>query len=425
MLYERWRQVAQDFRNEIALHDVVSGESWTFAQLASLTESGEPLGSSMVFPQGISPKFIFSVLRAWRFGKMVCPLEAGQTTPSFTQLPANCVHLKMTSASTGESRFVAFKGEQLAADAENIVETMRLRRNEPNLGVISLAHSYGFSNLVLPLLLHGIPLALADSALPETIRRATKKFAAITLPAVPALWRAWLGANVISKNIRLAISAGAPLPLALEKEVFEKVGIKIHNFYGASECGGIAYDRSETPRKDSRFVGQPMKNVQVVVNTKGCLEIRSAAVGETYFPTATETLAHGCFQTSDLAEIKKDKIFLSGRASDQINVAGRKVSPEMIETALLAHPEVADSLVFGVPSEDAERGETIVACVAVNGRLTAEILKQFLMTKLAAWKVPREWWIVDSLQTNERGKRSRAEWRENYLKNKAAGEMRF
>ena len=425
MLYERWRQVAQDFRNEIALHDVVSGDSWTFAQLASRTESGEPIDSPIVFPQGISPKFIFSVLRAWRFGKIVCPLEVGHAPPSFTRLPVDCVHLKMTSASTGESRFVAFKAEQLAADAENIVETMKLRRNEPNLGVISLAHSYGFSNLVLPLLLHGIPLALADSSLPETIRRATKKFESITLPAVPALWRAWLGANAISKNIRLAISAGAPLPLALEKEIFEKLGIKIHNFYGASECGGIAYDRSETPRKDARFVGQPMKNVEVSVNAKGCLEVRSAAVGKTYFPNADATLAEGCFQTSDLAELKKDKVLLSGRASDQINVAGRKVSPEIIETALLAHPEVADSLVFGVPSEDAERSETIVACVAVNGRLTAEILKQFLLTKIAAWKVPREWWIVDSLQTNERGKRSRAEWRENYLKNKSAGDTRF
>lgn len=425
MLYERWLQVAQNFRNEIALSDLASGERWTFAQLAARTESGSATSAPVVFSQGISSEFIFSVLRGWRFGKIVCPVEAGKPHPAFRELPKNCVHLKLTSASTGAPRSVAFTGDQLAADAENVVETMKLRRSEPNLGVISLAHSYGFSNLVLPLLLHGIPLALATSALPETIRRAVKTFDAITLPAVPALWRAWLGANAISKNIRLAISAGAPLPLGLEKEVFEKVGIKIHNFYGASECGGIAYDRSETPRKDPQFVGQPMKNVELSVNANGCLEVRGAAVGETYFPKSSDTLAGGCFQTSDMAEIRKDKVFLLGRAGDQINVAGRKISPEFIETALLAHPEVADSLVFGIPSDDAERGETIVACVAVNGRLTAEILKQFLLAKLPAWKVPREWWIVDSLHTNERGKRSRAEWRENYLKNKSAGDTRF
>ena len=425
MLYERWQQVAQDFRNEIALYDLASGKSWTFAQLASRTESGDSSTAPVIFPQGVSAEFIFSVLRAWRSKKLLCPVEVGKAPPSFTTFPKNCVHLKLTSASTGTARVVAFTAEQLAADGENIVETMKLRRNEPNLGVISLAHSYGFSNLILPLLLHGIPLALADSALPETIRSATKKFESITLPAVPALWRAWLGANAISKNIRLAISAGAPLPVLLEKEIFEKAGIKIHNFYGASECGGIAYDRSEIPRKDPQFVGQSMKNVQLSVHANGCLEVQSAAVGETYFPKPSKTLADGCFQTSDLAELKKDKVFLSGRAGDQINVAGRKLSPEFIETALLAHPEVADSLVFGIPSEDAERGETIVACVAVSGRITAEILKQFLLTKIPAWKVPREWWIVDSLQTNERGKRSRAEWRENYLKNKSAADTRF
>jgi long-chain acyl-CoA synthetase len=425
MLYERWRQVAQDFRNEIALQDITSGDCWTFGQLAKMTESGQAPTETVVSPQGIRPEFIFYILRAWRFGKIVCPLETGQSTLSLTQLPADIVHLKITSASTGPARVVAFRAEQLCADANNIVETMKLRRNEPNLGVISLAHSYGFSNLVLPLLLHGIPLALANSTLPEVIRRAAKKLESITLPAVPALWRAWLGANAIPKNVRLAISAGAPLSIALEKEIFEKVGIKIHNFYGASECGGIAYDQSETPRKDFRFVGTPLKNVQLKVNAKGCLEVHSMAVGETYLPNAAETLTNGCFQTSDLAELKKDRVFLSGRASDQINVAGRKVSPEIIETALLSHPEVADSLVFGIPSDDAERSEIIVACVVVNGRITTEVLRQFLLTKFPAWKVPREWWLIDSLQTNGRGKHSRAEWRQSYLKNKAAGDTRF
>ena len=57
------------------------------------------------------------------------------------------------------------------ADAENIVATMGLRPDWPNLGVISLAHSYGFSNLVLPLLLHGIPLILAPVPLPARLMR--------------------------------------------------------------------------------------------------------------------------------------------------------------------------------------------------------------------------------------------------------------
>ncbi len=145
---------------------------------------------------------------------MVCPLEPGQSPPEISAPPKNCAHLKSTSATGGTARFVAFTAEQLVADAENIVATMGLRADWPNLGVISLAHSYGFSNLVLPLLLHGIPLILAPAPLPEIIRRAAENESAITLAAVPAMWRAWHEAKAIPQNVRLAISAGAPLPVA-------------------------------------------------------------------------------------------------------------------------------------------------------------------------------------------------------------------
>ena len=129
---------------------------------------------------------------------------------------------------------------------------MGLRPDWPNLGVISLAHSYGFSNLVLPLLLHGIPLILAPAPLPEIIRRAAGRKCAVTLAAVPALWRAWHEAAGIPAQVRLAISAGAPLPLNLEQSVFAAGGIKIHNFYGASECGGIAYDSGAAAARGRR-----------------------------------------------------------------------------------------------------------------------------------------------------------------------------
>jgi acyl-CoA synthetase (AMP-forming)/AMP-acid ligase II len=42
-------------------------------------------------------------------------------------------------------------------------------------------------------------------------------------------------------------------------------------------------------------------------------------------------------------------------------------------------------------------------------------LKQFLLGKLPAWQMPREWWFVESLSANTRGKLSRAEWRRKFL----------
>ena len=415
MLYDRWRQVAKENPRELALRDLAGGKHWTFSDLHAAASLAAPASAPVAFPEGISAEFVLRVLRAWREGKAVCPLEANQGPPVFTGLPAGCVHLKTTSATTRAPRVVAFTAEQLIADVDNIVATMGLRPEWPNLGVISLAHSYGFSNLVLPLLLRGIPLILLDSPLPEAVRRAATGFEAITLPAVPALWRAWHDAGAISPNVRLAISAGAPLPLALEQAVFKATGTKIHNFYGASECGGIAYDATATPREDGSYVGVPMKNVQLSLNDVGCLEVRSKAVGLTYWPEPQSSLGQGCYRTSDLAELKNGAVFLHGRASDLINVAGRKVPPETIERILLAHPQVRECLVFGVPSAEEERSETIVACVALGGGATGKALKQFLLERLPPWQVPREWMFVDSLGANQRGKSSRAEWRRKFV----------
>jgi long-chain acyl-CoA synthetase len=329
-----------------------------------------------------------------------------------------CCHLKTTPASTGVPRAVAFTEEQMAADAANIVATMELRPDWPNLGVISMAYSYGFSNLVLPLLLHGIPLFLAPSPLPEVLRNAARTGEDFTVAAVPALWHAWHKAGAILHNVRLAISAGAPLPLSLERAVFEEHGIKIHNFYGSTECGGIAYDGTAKPRTDETTVGRPLKNVKVKVNSEGVLLVRSRAVGVTYWPNPEAALGHGVFQTRDLAELKNGKICLRGSNSDQINVAGRKVSPATIEQSLREHEAVAECLVFGVPSGNADRTDVIVACVSADRNGIQDDLKQFLLQRLPGWQVPREWWFVESLGTNANGKSSRAQWRQDFLKNR-------
>jgi acyl-coenzyme A synthetase/AMP-(fatty) acid ligase len=412
MLYERWQKISGEFRNEIALRDFASGGRWTFGEL--LTAGERPAGGSSgaAFPLGNSPDFIIQLLAAWRDGRVVCPLEAGQIQPDFPPPPNHCVHLKFTSATSGAARFIAFTADQLAADAENIVATMGLRREWPNLGTISLAHSYGFSNLILPLLLHGIPLMLVPAPLPEIIRRAADLEKNVTLPAVPAMWRAWHEAGAIPPNLRLAISAGAPLPLPLETEVFQSSGVKIHNFYGASECGGIAYDGAAVPRAEASFAGREMRNVALSLSGNGCLQVHGRSVGQTYWPEPTDALAQAVYRSNDLAELNDGNVFLRGRLGDLIHVAGRKVTPETIERVLLAHPGVRDCLVFGIPSPEAERTETIAAVVV--GDASENELKRFLRETLPAWQVPREWHFVDSLSANARGKISRVEWRKRF-----------
>jgi len=421
MLYERWRQIARERSSELALREPASGRPWNFAELARLVERMPRRDAPLVYPQGHCAAFIFAVLQGWRDHAVLCPLEPGQKPPPLHLPPPPCCHLKTTSATTGRPRLIAFRAEQLAADAVNIVSTMGLRPDWPNLGVISLAHSYGFSNLVLPLLLHGIPLILAPSPLPEAVRRGAAGARNLTLAAVPALWRAWHEAGAIPPQTRLAISAGAPLPAALERAVFEASGLKIHNFYGSSECGGIAYDAAGKARLEDDYVGAALRNVRLALNEDGCVQVASDAVGETYWPDPDDTLGAGRFQTSDLGELKDGRVYLRGRLSDQINVAGRKVSPVTIEKALREYEAVSECLVFSVPSEDADRTDLIVACIAAAAPVQAEALRQFLLSKLPAWQVPREWWFVDSLGANARGKVSRAQLRREFVERRKRG----
>src|SRR6267378_1641900 len=180
MLYDRWRQISRAHQNEIALRDSTTGEEWSFGQLARVAEQKTRKDQAISFPRGNGPEFIFGVLEAWRWGQAACPLEPEQAPPLLPQNPPDGItHLKTTSATTQGARLIAFTAAQLLADADNIVATMGLRPDWPNIGIVSLAHSYGFSNLVLPLLLHGIPLILAGSAFPEALRQATASVPAV------------------------------------------------------------------------------------------------------------------------------------------------------------------------------------------------------------------------------------------------------
>jgi long-chain acyl-CoA synthetase len=415
MLYELWRQIVDREGDRWALRDLSSRRSWTFRELDAAARRQDKVCGRLRYPQGVSEEFLLATIGGWRQGQVICPLEPGQARPILEGLPAGWVHLKTTSASTGKPRVIGFTASQLVADVDSIVTTMGLRREWPNLGVISMAHSYGFSSLVLPLLLRGIPLILGSSALPEAVGQVTAKFGPLTLPAVPALWRTWHQAGSISRHIRLAISAGAPLPIVLEAEVFRLAGVKIHNFYGASECGGIAYDTADQPRTAETCAGRPMRNVGVSIDPSGCLCVNGAAVGESYWPEPTPSLRDSRFLTSDLAELRDGEIHLFGRATDVINVAGRKVLPETIEQALCGCPGLESSLVFGAPSAASSHGEIIVALLVVRGRFELATLRRFLGDRLPTWQIPRVWSVVDKLGVNARGKISRADWRRRYL----------
>ena len=89
--------------------------------------------------------------RAARFGTAPHSLSSLNA-----QLPTSCAVLKLTSGTTGAPRAIRFTAAQLAADCEQICDTMGISDRDVNFGVIPLSHSYGFSNLLTPLLLRGV-----------------------------------------------------------------------------------------------------------------------------------------------------------------------------------------------------------------------------------------------------------------------------
>ncbi len=320
--------------------------------------------------------------------------------------------LKLTSGTSGAPRAIRFRAAQLLADCEAVCDTMGIGADDVNFGVIPWSHSYGFSNLVTPLLCRGVPLVASDERLPRALLEGLARTGATVFPGLPVFFQKLAETESAPlPKLRLCISAGAPLSAATAKKFRAQFGVKIHSFYGSSECGGIAFDASDDVVPEG-FVGEAMRGVRLVHDAEtGRVEVHSPAVGEGYFPEADEgVLGGGRFVPGDLLERTSHGFVLTGRVSDFINVAGRKLNPAEVEMRLREAGGVREAVVFGVPS--ALRGEEPVACVV--GSASAAELRQFCTANLASWQAPRDFWIVDALPVNERGKLSRKALSEAY-----------
>jgi long-chain acyl-CoA synthetase len=176
----------------------------------------------------------------------------------------------------------------------------------------------------------------------------------------------------------------------------------------SSECGGIGYDESDEPIYEEGYVGTPMRGIEVKREGEGetaPIAVRSAAVGEGYWPEPDEAmLGNGRFVPGDLIGWKERGMFIVGRSTDLINIAGRKLNPVEVEERLLDCPGVEQAIVFGIPSP--LRGEEAIACVAGKGIDPAAVM-DFCRRSLSSWQIPRDVWVLPEIATNERGKVSR------------------
>jgi acyl-CoA synthetase (AMP-forming)/AMP-acid ligase II len=321
--------------------------------------------------------------------------------------------LKLTSGTTAAPRAIRFRSNQLLADCIQICETMGLTEHDLNFAVIPLSHSYGFSNLVTPLLARGIPMVVSRDRLPRAVLDDLARTCATVFPGMPIFYQAFCEMEETPPlpQLRLCISAGAPLPLEIARAFRRKFQRSIHSFYGSSECGGICYDR-EARLEEPGFVGKPMNGVKVELldpeSPASRIRVQSEAAGDGYFPEPEEEkLGDGCFIPDDLLRAEADGFRIVGRVSDVINVAGKKVSPAEVEAVLLHFDGVRAAVVFGRAST--LRNEEVTACVVAGKAVRETDLLDFCRGRLSGWQVPKRIFFVEEIPVNERGKISRRE----------------
>jgi acyl-CoA synthetase (AMP-forming)/AMP-acid ligase II len=371
---------------------------------------------------GNEPDWPSVLLACLRLGRIALPLEKSITPEQRIAALKMCegewandrpALLKLTSGTTAAPRAIRFRSEELLADCSQICRTMGVTDDDVNFAVIPLSHSYGFSNLVTPLLVFGIPMVLSRDRMPRAVLDDLARTGATVFPGMPIFYQAFceLEKAPALPKLRLCISAGAPLPLEIAHKFREKFGHSIHSFYGSSECGGICYDR-EASLREAAFVGPPMDGVELDLiereSPASRIRVRSAAAGDGYFPDPDpEKLGDGYFVPDDLLSRSDAGFRIVGRISDVINVAGKKVNPAEVEAQLLHFAGVRAAVVFGRGST--LRNEEVAACVVAGADVRETDLLDFCRGRLSGWQVPKRIFFVEEIPVNERGKVSRRE----------------
>jgi long-chain acyl-CoA synthetase len=349
---------------------------------------------------------------AWPDSDQEFELLAGLAERESPSLPAEVSTLRLSSGSTGLPRGIAHTSAALLADDRALRLTMDLH-TEKALASIPLSHAYGFSSLFLPALTAGWILSIPDSPGPFAPITAAAHGQVTFLPTVPAFLKSLLKMSApppLPSSVRLVISAGAPLRPETATRFRQVYGRQIHTFYGASEVGGIAYDR-DGGAAELGALGPALEGVKIRLipiqgedADTGVVEVESPAAALGYYPDSDTNLGNGRFRTSDLGRFDGESLVLLGRVDDLINVRGKKVSPREVETVIEGMPGVSEVVIHRSPDPDGS-GETLMALVAAHtDHLCTTEVSTWCRERLAAHKVPRRVRIVGEIPRTPRGK---------------------
>jgi acyl-coenzyme A synthetase/AMP-(fatty) acid ligase len=273
---------------------------------------------------------------------------------------------------------------------------MGIGRTDLNYALIPLGHSYGLGNLTMPLLASGVPLVCGTAPLPHAIAADFARWRPTVFPGVPAMWRALAMTDLALPGLRLAISAGAPLPPEVARDFAARFGQRLHSFYGSSETGGITYDRTGAATLAGK-VGRAMRGVKLAQLRGARLRVSGAAVLTQGNRRRVGKL--GAWIMTDCVNLDaRGGVTLLGRRGTTVKIAGRRVNLNEVADRLRRLPGVREAWA-GVSAGP----DPVLGAVVATERTAAE-LRAHLLTDTAGWKIPKRLLVVAALPVTARGK---------------------
>ena len=306
--------------------------------------------------------------------------------------------------------------------------------------VVWLVHPGSFLN-------HGASVVFLPCWEPKEFLKSVQDLRITCAALTPTQWRSAMLAAADGYDLsflRMAAYLGEKIAPERLKELTERVCPMFCCFYGMSECLGIGGCVIRSPEFIELgkwgSVGKPSLNSDLRVtdvNATTVKEKQPGELGEIVVRAASFALfnwgdptwpdrvltSDGWYRTGDLGYVDGDGyVYLGGRVDNQIATGGIKVAPEEIEQVMDANPDVAAVAVLGV--EDEVWGQRIVAFVVPRATgLDSKQLDSWCRTdgRLAGFKCPKEWHLVDALPYSSVGKLDRKALRQWALDKRSKG----
>jgi acyl-CoA synthetase (AMP-forming)/AMP-acid ligase II len=354
-----------------------------------------------------------------------CRNSAGPARPAELARPHDVAMILHTSGTTSRPKRVPIRHRNLAASASNIIATYNLSPADTALCVMPLFHIHGIVASMLSTLASGGAMICPEGFNALEFWRWVETYQPTWYSAVPTmhqllLARAERNLDVIRAHpFRFIRSSSAPLPPVVLERLEATFGAPVLEAYGMTEASHQMTANPLPPKPHKPGTVGYGVGVEVAImdeagallapGQRGEVVIRGPNVIDGYEnnPEANASaFVDGWFRTGDQGMIdEQGYLALTGRLKELINRGGEKISPLEIDDALLRHPAVAEALAFAVPHKTL--GEDIHAAVVLKSPASESELREHCTARLAEFKVPRVFHILEEIPRGATGKPQR------------------